>query len=181
MRPLRFIVPLLLLISSGHAFADETPELEKLRHDAEQGLVEAQFDLGVAYHQGIGVPRNDTEAVKWYHKAADQGDAIAQSTLGVMYAKGEGVPRDDTEAVKWFRKAADQGHAKAQYNLGVRYAKGEGVPRDYATAYMWMNLAAAQSDDMAKKGRDVLEGSATLDQVAEGQKMTREWMATHTK
>lgn len=90
------------------------------------------------------------------------------------------MPRDYAEAVNWFRKAADQGNAEAQHNLAWMYAKGTVVPRDYATAYMWMNLAAAQNDE-AKKGLDVFERSVTLDQVAEGQKMTREWMATHTK
>ena len=33
------------------------------------------------------VPKDETEAAKWYLKAAEQGDAAAQNKLGAMYAK----------------------------------------------------------------------------------------------
>ena len=78
----------------------------------------AQYNLGIMYYNGQGVPQDYAEAVKWYRLAADQGDAYAQYNLGVMYDNGEGVPQDYKEAVKWYRLAAEQGHAKAQYNLG---------------------------------------------------------------
>ena len=42
------------------------------------------------YAEGRGVPQDDTEAVKWYRRAADQGNAYAQFNLGVMYADGPG-------------------------------------------------------------------------------------------
>ncbi|MEE9608205.1 MAG: tetratricopeptide repeat protein, partial [Myxococcota bacterium] len=64
-----------------------------------------------------GVPEDNTEAVKWFRKAADQGHARAQNKLGMMYAHGKGVSEDDTEAVKWYRRAAGQGDAAAQYRL----------------------------------------------------------------
>jgi uncharacterized protein len=99
---------------------------------AEQGNAVAQFNLGVMYDDGEGVPQNDAEAVKWYKLAAEQGDADAQYNLGVMYDDGEGVPQNDAEAVKWYKLAADQGNAKAQSNLGVMYANGEGVPQNDA-------------------------------------------------
>ncbi|WP_052046260.1 tetratricopeptide repeat protein [Candidatus Paracaedibacter symbiosus] len=57
--------------------------------------------------------KDDTEAVKWYRKAADQGHAEAQFSLGYCYNNGEGVTKDYTEAVKWYCKAAE-GHAWAQ-------------------------------------------------------------------
>ena len=62
------------------------------------------------YENGTGVPRDATEAVNWYRKAADQGLAVAQSQLGAMYGAGIGVPQDDAEAMKWTSKAADQGY-----------------------------------------------------------------------
>ena len=43
---------------------------------AEQGDVSAQYNLGIIYANGRGVPENDAEAVKWYSKAAEQGDAL---------------------------------------------------------------------------------------------------------
>src|SRR6185295_14898707 len=93
---------------------------------AEQGLAPAQFNLGVMYRHGEGVPQDIQEAVKWYLKSAEQGYAPAQFNLGVMYRHGEGVPQDAREAVKWYRRAAEQGHAWAQNNLGVMYEVGQG-------------------------------------------------------
>ena len=63
---------------------------------------------GYMYDTGEGVPKNDTEAVRWYRMAAEQGDATAQVNLGLMYANGRGVPQNNTEAVRWFRMAAEQ-------------------------------------------------------------------------
>jgi len=111
---------------------------------AEQGDAVGQYNLGVRYATGEGVPEDAAEAVKWYRMAAEQGYAIAQYNLGVMYANGEGVPEDDAEAAKWYRKAAEQGYVDAQFNLGVMYATGEGVPQDDAEAFKWYRKAAEQ-------------------------------------
>jgi TPR repeat protein len=81
---------------------------------AQEGIPEAQYNLGLMYDQGKGVPQDYAEAVKWYRRAAEQGDANAQYNLGQMYREGRGVPQNDAEAVKWFRKAAEQGYAGAQ-------------------------------------------------------------------
>jgi hypothetical protein len=78
---------------------------------------ETQYKRGMAYANGQGVTQNDTEAVKWYRKAAEQGHANAQYFLGWMYENGRGVAQNDFEAVKWYRKAAEQGHADAQNAL----------------------------------------------------------------
>jgi hypothetical protein len=111
----------------------------------------AQISLGYAYADGIGVPKDRAEAVRWWRKAADQGNAEAQNSLGVAYASGEGVPQDFSEAVLWYRRAADQGDPAAQLNLGVSYGNGTGVPQDFAEAYFWENLAAAlKKGDRAK-------------------------------
>ena len=61
---------------------------------AEQGDADAQFNLGAAYREGDGVPKDAAEAVRWYRLAAEQGHAGAQGSLGVAYQNGEGVPRD---------------------------------------------------------------------------------------
>lgn len=52
---------------------------------------------------------------------------------------------------------------------------GEGVPKDLVLAYMWANLAAAQGNEMAKEARDVWEKQMTPAQIAEGQKLSRDW------
>ncbi len=92
-----------------------------------------------------------------------------------MYDKGQGVPHDYTQAVNWYRKAAEQGYATARYNLGAMYDKGHGVPQDFVLAHMWLNLAAAQGDSEAKKLRDELAEKMTPSQIAEAQRLAREW------
>jgi TPR repeat protein len=61
---------------------------------AEQGDASAQYNLGVMYANGYGVPQDYAEAVRWYRLAAGQGNAKAQYNLGLMYYNGEGVPQD---------------------------------------------------------------------------------------
>ena len=57
---------------------DEAEAVKWYRKAAEQGNAGAQTNLGVAYHNGAGVPKDDAEAMKWYRKAAEQGDAAGQ-------------------------------------------------------------------------------------------------------
>ena len=107
---------------------------------------------------------------------AEKGDAEAQYNLGHCYYNGEGVEKDFAQAAKWYRKAAEQNHASAQNNLGVRYANGQGVEKDYAEAYAWYNLAS-KTDENAAKNRDGLEKMMSQQQVAAGQKRTKELRA----
>ena len=127
---------------SAHQRGDYTLAAELLRSRAEQGNAQAQFNLGLRYAMGQGVPQDAQEAVKWYRKAAEQGDAQGQISLGVMYRSGVGVPQDYQEALKWYRKAADQGDAQSQHNLGVMYENGKGVPQDTQEAVKWFHRSA---------------------------------------
>jgi len=61
----------------------------------------------------------------------------------------------------------------------VMYKKGQGVPQDYSQAYMWTNLAAAQGLEQSIKMRDSLVKKLTPSQIEEGQRLAREWIATH--
>jgi len=81
------------------------------------GDANAQYFLGNMYQTGRGVTKNDTEAVKWFSKAAEQGHTGGQYFLAGMYEKGIGVREDKGEAVNWYRKAARQGHPLAQKAL----------------------------------------------------------------
>jgi hypothetical protein len=69
------------------------------------------------YTSGLGVAKNDEEAVSWYRKAAEQGLPEAQFELGTLYSVGRGVTRDSAEAIFWYRRAAAQGHPDAQQQL----------------------------------------------------------------
>jgi TPR repeat protein len=119
--------------------------------------------------------RDFAAALQLLHPLADQGNAEAQMKLGFMYVTGEGIPQDYAEAVKWFHLAADQGQANAQCFLGLMYFEGRGVPRDYVSAHMWLSLATAGGIEDAAKYRDALAAKMTPAQIAEGQKLAREW------
>ena len=94
--------------------------------------------------------------------------------------KAESIP-NAAESVEQIRAKAEQGDASAQYNLGVIYEKGQGVQQDYVKAYMWASLAADQGLEDAIKKLDYLVKILTPSQIEEGQRLAREWIATHTK
>ena len=83
------------------------------------------------------------------------------------------------EAVRLYRRAADQGVAEAQYNLGLMYDLGQAVPQDRVAAHMWLTLAAARAPeamrDQVVTARDAVEEEMTAEQVAEAQRLAREW------
>ena len=80
---------------------------------ADNGLAVAQFNLGLMYDNGQGIPRDDAAAVSWYRKAADQGHVKAQSNLGFMYKTGDGVSPDNAKALSYLRKSCSLGFASA--------------------------------------------------------------------
>jgi hypothetical protein len=183
-KPFRVIflaATILTLLATSSLSAD----IKTLRKQAEAGDAKAQFNLGVAYFRGQGVPQDYKETVKWFRKAADQGLAEAQHNLGVAYAEGKVVPQKYTEAIKWYRKAAEQGFVDSQGNLGVAYFRGQGVPRDVVKSYMWLSLAASRSagedHENYSRARDLAAKKLTSEKLMEAQRMTREWEKSHPK
>jgi TPR repeat protein len=83
--------------------------------------------------------------------------------------------RDYATALRIVRPLAERGDANAQYNLGVFYDNGLGVPQDRIRAYMWLDLAAMQGRESAATFRDLVARVMTPGQIAEAQKLAREW------
>ncbi len=102
--------------------------IEQLRERADAGSAAVQLELGWMYQNGNDVSQSDSEAFRWYHKAALQGLASAQSNLGLMYMEERGVPQNKAVALNWFHQAADKGHSLAHYNLGCPESTGGHVP-----------------------------------------------------
>ena len=175
------------MYSKGKGVPQDYAEAVKwLRKAADQGVADAQFNLGLLYLGGDGVNQNYAEAAKWCRKAAEQGDVDAQFNLGLMYLKGDGVNQNYAEAAKWFRKAADQGDANTQYNLGLMYFRGDGVRRDYTQAYKWIDLSTAGLSGEERKNaatfRDtVISRLMTPQQIEEAQRLAKEWKSRRAK
>ena len=153
---------------------DFATALRKWEPLAKQGNADAQYNTGLIFYNGNGLPQNYIIAIKWFSLAAEQGYADAQNNLGFMYDKGLGVPQDYKTAVKWYRLAAEQGDARAQSNLGLMYAAGRGVTQQNAYAYMWGNLAASNGSEYGGKVQDFVAKRMTPADIFNAQKLARE-------
>jgi uncharacterized protein len=110
----------------------------------------------------------------WFRKTATQPNTGTHAKLD--------VPQDDAEKLNWYRSAAEQGDADAQSTLGLMYFTGRGVLQDYVEAHKWFNLAASRystsdirSRDQAIQDRQSVAAKMTPEQIAEAQKLARQW------
>ena len=112
-------------------------------------------------------------------RCAEQGDDRAQYLLGLNHDFG--VARDRVEAVRWYRLAAEQRYSRGQLSLGLAYRDGRGVARDLAYAYMWFHLSIAHGEAVnpARANKDMIEELMTPEQIAEAERLSREWMEAH--
>ena len=67
--------------AANRPFLDEDDLIKWCRKAAELGDADAQYNLGVMYSEGHGVPQSNAEAKVWFEKAAEQGNEDAQSIL----------------------------------------------------------------------------------------------------
>ena len=111
----------------------------------------AQFELGMRYGRGEGVPRDDYAARTWLARAAAGGHPRARHALGWLYYDGRGVPRDYPKAAELFGYAAERGDPEAQYMMGVLHAEGKGVAKDSRRSILWMRKAAGQGHPGARQ------------------------------
>jgi TPR repeat protein len=79
---------------------------------------------------------------------------------------------DFATAMRLMRPLADQGDVTAQTVVGLMYYFNYG---DRVTAYMWFNLAAAQGNAFAEMFIRDTADKMTPEQIAEAQKLAREW------
>jgi uncharacterized protein len=92
-----------------------------------------------------------------------------------MYYYGRGVRLDQREAFRLTTLAAEQNFGLAQRMLGIMYMDGTGITQDYVQAHKWLNLSTVQGDKDAGILREWLPEKMTPDQIAEPQKLAREW------
>ena len=142
---------------------------------ADLGNPQAQFNLGLMYSNGRGVPHDNAKAVHWFRKSAEQGKADAQNSLGWAYTHGAGILQDFVQAANWFKKSARQGAAYGQRGLGCLYRDGKGVPQNPILAYSWLNLASAGGHPSAARERDIVARTLTAAELQQGQQLASSW------
>ena len=146
---------------------------------ASQGDAAAKNNLGLMYLDGQGVTADPKKAIRCFREAADMNDTKAQFNLALSYETGRGVEQNYLTAANWYERAADNGQPTAQNNLGIMYFFGQGVEQDLVTAHMWLNLAAAQGHAGARRARDLVAESMTMDEIEQAQRLAVEREVKH--
>jgi hypothetical protein len=98
--------------------------------------------IAEAYEHGWCLPRDDTAAFRWLHRAAERGTATAQRALAWDYYKGIGTNADPREALRWWIEAAKEGEPADLLIVGDSFCLGAGVNPDARQARIWWQKAA---------------------------------------
>jgi TPR repeat protein len=149
-------------------------DVNRTLNQANAGAVTAQYEMGLRYANGEGVPQNYQDAMTWFAKASDAGNAKAQWKLALGYLEGIGVPRDERQAIVWLKRAANNGDTRAQRALSEMYLSGREVPRDYVRAYTWANIAA-ELERNDKGQLQTIRSRMTPIQIADAERRTSIW------
>lgn len=141
---------------------------------AEAGHSDSQFNLGLMYEQGIGVGKDEQQAVVWYRKAAEQGNAFAQYNLAVLYENGRGTAVDFALANEWYRKASLQGDPLAIGNLGMLYIRGQGVKENKVAGIALLLISATMDGSPANHAKQNISTTRglTADMIAAAQALS---------
>lgn len=111
------------------------------------GVANARYNLGVLYHQGLGVPRDIGRAINWYRAAAVLDHPEAQYNLGIAYIEGIGTQYNPRAAALNFERAARGGVMEAAYNLGLIHENGLLGTPDMNEAVFWYKTASDHSPE----------------------------------
>ena len=182
-------------ISAGEAYrfglqalraGENARAVSALECAVEQGLVAAQWRLGLMYADGEGVEQNDLKAFDYFSRIANGHADDAPGTPSARYvAKAfvrlghynlEGIANsyvrpDPARARQMYSYAASYfGDPDAQYHLARIYLDGNGVAKDPKQAVRWLSLAAqkGQYQAQATLGAMLFRGQAVPRQAARG-------------
>lgn len=149
---------------------------KEFRASAEDGDADSQFNVALMYEQGIGVAKDEKEAVVWYRKSALQGNAAAQFNLGVLYENGRGTKVDFAKANEWYRKASVQGDALAIGNLGMLYVRGQGVKENKVAGVALLLVSATRDKSPANNAKRNISSTRglTAEMIAAAQALSAE-------
>ncbi len=164
--------------------------LDEVEAKAAAGDADMQIVLGDAYHYGEVVKADDTEAMKWYRKAADsiglKDWEAKEATIRIahLYETGTRNIRDYQEASKWYQRAAERdGTSDSYLFLAHLYEKGgPGLLQDYAEAYFWYSLAILapySNTEKYLKERAAVAPTLSFEQRTSIDKRVGEWLKAH--
>ena len=152
----------------------DTKEEDTSSESAIDETGKSDYEEGLAYAFGDGVPQNDRNAFNLFFSAAVKGYVLAQYKVGVCYAYGEGVRQDNRQAAEWYQKAAEQGHTIAQRNLAMMYLDGNGIQQNKVHALAWYRVVASQGNAMDIRRRDMLQKELSENELSESQELSNQ-------
>lgn len=134
-------------------------DVSLLRARARDDDPEAQYELGLRYTEGDGVPASDTTAHRWLARAAEAGHADAMAAVGRCLHDGAGVPADLVLAGRWYERALASGSELAFADLGRLLSEDDPNVRDVDRAREVLERGWEQHGDEACAGllADLLE------------------------
>ncbi len=129
---------------------------------AHKNIPNAQYNLAVLYHQGLGVKQDTKKAINLYRIAASNNHPEAQYNLGIAHIEGIGADYNPQIAAYYFQKAAAGGVVEAAYNIGLIQENGllgEAQPDE---AIFWYTLASNRGNAQATEALNQLTGQMNL-------------------
>jgi len=96
----------LFLVAGAISLSAMALDFNQTQRLANQGDASAQYNLGVMYYKGDGIPQDRSKATEWFEKAANQGHTKAQYNLEAMITNDTGVHQDNKKTFEWYQKAA---------------------------------------------------------------------------
>lgn len=115
---------------------------------ADQGIAEAQVQMGDFYNHGTVVPRDVAQAIQWYEKGGQGGIGHAYFLLGFIHAAGDGVPKDTETAARYWKKSAEMGYMRGQDIYAWHLATASRArERNGREAVRWAQQAVRQRRD----------------------------------
>jgi len=126
---------------------------------ADQGHVDALFELYVFHAKGMGCEADLPKAIGFVERAAEAGQARAMFSLAAHLASGNEIEADPGKALQWYERAAEAGHGRAAATAGIMLALGQEVAADESRAaalfqqaealgFPWWDLADACGVDV---------------------------------
>ena len=125
---------------------DTSKEIYLLSKAASAGVADAAYALVAVYGANIDIPRDTTQARKWFFKAAALGNTKAQHQLMDSYATGASALPTDDSTVGWILKLADSGDPRALTIKGMMIEQGVNLPKNLQLALQFYEAAAKLSD-----------------------------------
>jgi len=86
----------------------EMQNFNKVKEDADSGVMNAYFKLATCYEEGLGCFKDMIDAVKWYKSAAQIGNVDAILKMANFYLLGIVVKVDVEQALEYYKLAKEK-------------------------------------------------------------------------